>query len=146
MMLSYNFIYFHWILQFLTFIAASSKNFCGILVSFKFQKFWSRNTKAMAKHKKVNIAGTYNTMAKQDSRWCQVIISSTFIEFCNFSLSLLPFQKFSAAFKSLLNFRNFGLVIQKSWQTIKKSISQLPTTEWLKKVFFCFYNLSSFLF
>jgi hypothetical protein len=33
-------------------------------------------------------------------------------------------QKISAAFYSLLNFGNFGLVIQKRW---RKSISQLPS-------------------
>ncbi len=36
-----------------------------------------------------------------------------FIEFCNFSLSLIPIQIFFAAFQSLLNLRNFVLLIQK---------------------------------
>ncbi len=44
------------------------QNFRGILVSFKFQKFQSRNTKVVANNKKVNIAATYNRMDKQDSR------------------------------------------------------------------------------
>ncbi len=35
-----------------------------------------------------------------------------FVEFYNFSLSLMPIQIFFAAFQSLLNLRNFGLLIQ----------------------------------
>jgi hypothetical protein len=31
-----------------------------------------------------------------------------------------------AKFQTILNFRNFGLIIRKRWQKIKKSISQLP--------------------
>ncbi len=37
----------------------------------------------------------------------------TFAQLHNFVLLSKPIQKFSAAFWSLLNFRNFGLVIQK---------------------------------
>ncbi len=40
-------------------IGTQDSFFCSILVSFKFQKFWSCNTKVMTKYKKVNIAVTY---------------------------------------------------------------------------------------
>jgi hypothetical protein len=44
-----------------------------------------------------------------------------------FNFSFAPIQKISAEFLSLLNFGKFGLLMQKRWQKIKKSISQLPT-------------------
>jgi hypothetical protein len=53
-------------------------------------------------------------------------IKVAFIKICNFLLSLLPIQKFSAAFWPLSNFRNFSRVKWKRWQMIKKTISQLP--------------------
>ena len=46
--------------------------------------------------------------------------SSPIIEFHNFMLSLMAIQNFSAAFWSLMNFRNF-VSIQKWWQKIKES-------------------------
>ncbi len=57
-MLNDNFIHFHQISQFFTFVNANLKFLCRILVSFKFWKFWSRSMKAMAKDKKVNITVT----------------------------------------------------------------------------------------
>ncbi len=50
-----NFAHSDWILQFLAFVNAISKFFGGILVFFK---FGSHKTKAMLKHKKVNITVT----------------------------------------------------------------------------------------
>jgi hypothetical protein len=48
------------------------------------------------------------------------IILTSFVEFHSFSLSLMPIQKFSAAFWFLLNFGNVSLVIQKVMAKDKK--------------------------
>ncbi len=55
------------------------------------------------------------------------MILSTFIEICNFLLLLITIQNISAAFWSLLNSKNFGLIIQKRCRKTKKSTLQLPT-------------------
>jgi hypothetical protein len=41
-----------------------------------------------------------------------------------FFFSKSQFKNFQ---QHLLNFGNFGIVIQRQWQTVKTSISQLPT-------------------
>ncbi len=67
-------------------------------------------------------------MKFHDSWQFKLMILSTFIKFWNFVISLMPIQKFSSEFRSLLNFRNFGLIIWKQWKKIfLNSISQLPS-------------------
>ena len=53
-------------------------------------------------------------------------LSANFVEFCTFSLSLLPIQNFSAEFWTLSNFKNFTR-IAKAMAKDKKSMSKLPS-------------------
>jgi len=53
---SLTFIQFH---TFALSLLQFSKFFINILDSFKLRQFWTRNTKAIAKDKKVNITVTY---------------------------------------------------------------------------------------
>jgi hypothetical protein len=58
MMLSNNFVHFHQILKFRTFVNAKTKFFCSISAFFEFKKFQSQNKEVNAKDKRVNIAVT----------------------------------------------------------------------------------------
>jgi hypothetical protein len=69
--------------------------------------------KAMLRDKKVNIA---------------ITLAQAFVpNFVIFKFLLMSIQNFLAAFWSLLNLGNFGLIIRKRCRKIKKSISQLPS-------------------
>jgi D-alanyl-lipoteichoic acid acyltransferase DltB (MBOAT superfamily) len=66
-----------------------------------------------------------------------MIILPTFVEFCNFMFLLLLIPNLSTTFRPVSNFGTFSLIIQKRWQKIKKSISQLPIARFRKyKSFF----------
>ncbi len=54
----------------------NAKFFCSILASFKFQKFWYLNTKAMAIDKRVNIAVTQVEGRQERSMyWMSVVLN-----------------------------------------------------------------------
>jgi hypothetical protein len=72
MMLSNNFVHFHQILKFRTFVNAKTKFFCSISVFFEFMEFQLHNTKAMAKDKRVNIAVTQSIINENVKKSCSI--------------------------------------------------------------------------
>jgi hypothetical protein len=53
MIVNIKFVHFHQISLIFVFVNTTSKFFCAILVSLKFYKFQSRNSKSMAKDVKI---------------------------------------------------------------------------------------------